>query len=110
MLTSRVLAVLTCAVGLGLGSPAADPPQLTTITVAPPGPSPTTTPCPTVTYKGICPTCTQPACAKLSTIYEGLPGCPSPVPTLIEDHFCGYPCPPPACSTIYVYPASTTAV
>ncbi|KAK8009613.1 OPT family small oligopeptide transporter [Apiospora arundinis] len=111
MFKSNVLVILSYAAGLALGSPVADPPQITTITVIPQPPpaEPTTTPCPTVTNKAICPTCTQLACAKISTIYEGLPGCPSPVPTLIWDYFCGGACPPPECTTIYTYPSRTTS-
>ncbi|KAK8041561.1 hypothetical protein PG994_014568 [Apiospora phragmitis] len=48
------------------------------------------------------------ASSSLSTIYENLPGCPSPAPTSIVDHFCGAPCPPQSCITSYVYPDRTT--
>ncbi|KAK8017847.1 hypothetical protein PG993_014173 [Apiospora rasikravindrae] len=102
------------AVGLPFASPAVarDQPDVTTITVRPP-PTPTsatTTPCPVVTSVGICPSCTstQIPCIKVSTVYDNLPGCPSPAPTSIVDYFCDFPCPPKSCSTLYIYPDRPT--
>ncbi|KAK8067356.1 hypothetical protein PG997_014103 [Apiospora hydei] len=112
MLNSSRLVALACAVGLALSSPvAADQPEITTIATLPPSPTTTPyTPCPIVTSVAVCPTCTstQIACLKLSTVYDNLPGCPSPARTAIMDYFCGYPCPPMSCSTSYIYPDRPT--
>ncbi|KAI1817653.1 hypothetical protein GGS20DRAFT_531308 [Poronia punctata] len=81
------------------------------LSLANPTPTPTTTqpPCPVVTSRGICPTCITLACLEISTLTQRC-DCPTPVPTLIEDYFCGEDGASAACPTFKCGSTSYTIV